>query len=82
MNLLKKIVEQYYVDGYGIYLYLPVYKLAAECDKFCHGEQDIGHEVKEQNDIENKLGCTSIRYHYDGKGFSIFNVISQIYQFI
>ena len=58
-----------------------MYKLAVECDKFCHGEKGIGYEVKGQKDMENKLGSTSIRYDCDGKDFSIFKVINQIYQF-
>ena len=78
----EEMVDQYYVDGYGIDLYFSPYKLAVECDEFGRNDRDIGYEVKLQKDIWYKLGCKLICYNPHGKDFSIFKVINQIYQFL
>ena len=52
------MIDQYTVDNYRIDLYFPKHKLAIECDEFDHSDRDIEYEVKRQNNIEEKLGCT------------------------
>ena len=73
-----KMIDQYTVDNYRIDLYFPKHKLAIECDEFDHADRDIEYEVKRQNHIEEKLGCTFICYNPDAKRFDLFEVINRI----
>ena len=69
---------QYNVDQYRIDLYFPEHKLAIECDEFDHQDRDIEFEVKRQKYVEDKIGCTFIRYNPDAKEFNLFKVINRI----
>ena len=70
--------RQFNIDGYRIDLYFPGHKLAIECDEFDHADKDIECEVNRQKHIEEKLGCTFIRYNPDAKRFDLFEVINRI----
>ena len=70
--------RQFNIDGYRIDLYFLEHKLAIECDEFDHADRDIEYEVKRQNHIEEKLGCTFIRYNPEARRFNLFEVINRI----
>ena len=73
-----KMIDQYTVDNYRIDLYFPEHKLVVKCDEFDHADRDIEYEVKRQNHIEVKLGCTFICCNPDAKKFDLFEVINRI----
>lgn len=71
--------HQYSVGRYRIDLYFPTQKLAIECDE--HGHKTLTYrenDTKRQTYIENKLGCTFIRFNPDKKYFNIGDVINLI----
>ena len=53
--------------------------VAIECDERQHSDEK---DEERQAYIENKLGCTFIRYKPHLKGFCIFEVINQIHKHI
>ena len=64
------------VDQYRTDLYLSEHKLAIECNEFDHQDREVEYEFKGEKHIEDKLGCTSIRYNPDAKDSNLFKVIN------
>lgn len=75
-----KMNRQYSIGKYRIDLYFPDYKIAIECDEFGHKDRNKIYEHNRQKYIEDKLGCTFIRYNPDEDDFSIFKVINTIFK--
>jgi very-short-patch-repair endonuclease len=74
----EKIKLQFTVLKYRIDLYFLEYKLAIEFDEEYHTQQTDADKIR-QTKIEDKLGCTFIRFT---KKDSIFKIINKIYQHI
>ena len=70
--------RQFNIDGYRIDLYFSGHKLAIECDEFDHANRHIEYEVNRQKHMEEKLGCTFIRYNPNARRFNLFEVINRI----
>jgi very-short-patch-repair endonuclease len=54
-------IEQFQVLNYKIDLYLPKYKIAIECDEYCHKDHKLEDAIR-QEEIENILHCKFIRF--------------------
>ena len=76
----KNMQTQYSVLGYKIDLYFHKYKLSVEFDELDHKDRNIGHEIKRQEAIKEKLGCEFIRINPDEENFNIFKVINEIHR--
>lgn len=63
---------------YRVDLYLPVHKIAIECDEEGHRYRDKNYERTRQDAITAKTGCTFIRYNPDAKDFDIEAVIREL----
>lgn len=75
-------LEQYYVDGYRIDLYIPCYRIAVECDEHDHKNYDSEKDNQRTNTITQKLNCKWVRFDPYNKSFSIECVICDIYRII
>jgi len=73
-------VKEFNVLNYRIDLYFPNYKIAVECDEYCH-KDTILHDDIRQEEIEEKLGCKFIRFE-PRKDLNIGIVINNILQII
>jgi very-short-patch-repair endonuclease len=71
-------IQQYKVAPYYVDLYFPDYRIAVECDEEGHRKYTQEVEFKRQNFIEQKLGCTFVRYNPDAPSFNIGDVINEI----
>lgn len=75
--------QQYYVErekgrGYYIDLYFEEINVAVECDEFGHLDREEDDEMERQSYIEEKLGCTFVRFNPDDKNFSIGKIIKEV----
>lgn len=77
----EKIIKQFSIDQYRIDLYFSEYKIAVECDEKQHVyKKDL--DLKRQRAIEEKLGCTFVRYNPCVEGFDIHKVVNDIFKLI
>lgn len=72
------MVRQYRVNSYLIDLYIPSIKIAIECDEHGHTGYDQIKEEQRQKHIENKLGCTFIRFNPSSPDFDLANLFNTI----
>jgi len=76
----ENMITQYQVNNYKIDLYFPTHKIAIECDERNHNDRNPEYENNRENEIINSLNCTFIRYNPNAAGFSIGNILNQIYR--
>ena len=90
-SVLKSVIDafegenmqtQYSILDYRIYLYFHDYKLAIEVYEKGHKDRNIGHELKRQEAIKEKLGCEFIRINPDENNFNFFKTINEIHRHI
>lgn len=75
---IESCVQQKYIDGYKIDLYLTESNIAIECDEFSHDARCCEYEVKREQYIINKLNCKVIRFNPDDANFNVFYLINTI----
>ena len=73
---------QYNFLSYRGDLYFHDYKHAIEIDENGHSNRNIEYEIKQQNAIEQELGCKFLRIHPDKEEFDIFRTINKIFRHI
>lgn len=71
-------IRQYTVGPYRVDLYLEAVNIAVECDENGHLGYDQVNEVDRKTYIEEKLGCTFVRFNPDEVGFNLGAVINHI----
>ena len=90
-SVLKSLIDafegenmqtQYSVLGYRIDLYFHDCKLAIEVYEKGHKDRNIGHELKRQEAIKEKLGCEFIRINPGENNFNIFKTTNEIHRHI
>jgi very-short-patch-repair endonuclease len=77
-----EMYKQFRVGKYRVDLYLEEYNLVVECDEYNHRDRDPKEEAVREAFIKSKLDCEFVRFNPDRKGFSVFEVIAEIHQFI
>ena len=77
----QKMIDQYKVDKYFIYLYFLVHKLGIEIDENGHLDR-LETKEQEREEIIKNLDITLLRINPDKVGFDIFDEISEIQDFI
>jgi very-short-patch-repair endonuclease len=70
-------IRQYQFGPYRIDLYIPMYKIAIECDEN-HHRRHQEEDLARQKWLEKNLGCEFIRYMPQMPDFDIIDVIAQI----
>lgn len=74
---ITKLKRQYKVKQYYIDLYFIEYKLAIECDEDHHyNKGNILLDKIRQKEIEDKLGCTFIRFNTKTELYEVLNMIN------
>ena len=76
---VEEMIHQFSVWKYRIELYFPRYKLAIECDEFCHRDKDIEYDVGQQKHIEKLLNCTFVRFNPNAKDFYLMEVVNKMF---
>jgi hypothetical protein len=56
-------IQQFPIKSYKIDLYIPIYKIAVECDENNHKYSDTNKELDRQSFIEKTLNCQFIRFN-------------------
>ena len=79
---MERILLQYFVLNYKIYVYFPEHKLAIEIDEKGHTDRKIDYEIERKNKVKEKLGCIFIRINPGEKDYDIFVEISKIHNHI
>ena len=76
---MERILLQYFVLNYKIYVYFPEHKLAIEIDEKGHTDRKIDYEIERKNKVKEKLGCIFIRINPGEKDYDIFVEIGKIH---
>ena len=71
-------VKQFRVGPYRVDLYLKIPKIVVECDENGHRQYDACREVARQSQIQDKLGCSFVRFDPYARNFSMMDQIAQI----
>ena len=77
-----RMIEQHFVLGERIDLYLLDHKLAIEVDEKGHIDRKKEKEEERKNKIEKDLGCRFIRVNRDSEKFNIHIEIGKVYNHI
>jgi very-short-patch-repair endonuclease len=77
-----KMISQFCIDGdrrYVIDLYFPLHKVAVECDEEnTHSIMRFEADMDREKYIEQKLGCTFVRYRPEAPAFCMAELINII----
>lgn len=79
--ILKDIVityREFKCNIYRIDLYIPIIKLAIECDEFKHNTYDKINEINRENIIKKELSCEFYRFNPCDKNFIFEDFINNI----
>ena len=79
--LSEEVIEDFSALNYLINFYFPKYKLPVEIDEFGHADQDSVRKNKRQTEIAKYLDCKFIRLNPDGKDFSAYDGLGEIFKF-
>jgi very-short-patch-repair endonuclease len=72
-----EIIYQFKCGNYRIDMFMPLYKIAIECDENGHNNRDKIYEINREKYIIEQ-GFKLVRFNPDEPNFSIFKVINKI----
>lgn len=76
-----EMVPQFICGKYRIDMYLPLYKLAIECDEEGHDRPSrVLDDLVREEWLKRELGCTFIRYKPDDGNFDLANLAGRCFE--
>lgn len=74
--------RQYRIGKYYVDLYLPVQRIAIECDEFAHNRNNPEEEKLREEHIRRELECEFIRYNPCSNDFDFSTLLNTIFRTI